>query len=129
MDHDGIVAQLLERCKGVLEPMLQAPDLQRVANASLAIFTPSRQVARDILQAQITLEAQQRIHAPVPPCGPEAGVPSVHTRTVSPPTVLGAITSPVRTVQCQGCGATWRADDTALGVPEVGVLTDDVRWR
>jgi len=128
MDHDLIVEQLLDRCKGFIEGMMQAPDLQSVANASLAIFTQIRQVARDILQAKITLEAQQRIHAPISPCCPEAGVTYVHTRTVSPHTLLGEITIPVRTFQCQGCRATLRPDDTALGVPEVGVFSDDVRW-
>jgi hypothetical protein len=52
----------------------------------------------------------------------------VHTRSVSPHTLLGEITIPVRTFQCHGCGVTFRPDDTALGVPEVGAFTDDVRW-
>ena len=128
MDHDLIVEQWLDRCKGFIENILQAPDLQSVASASLAIFTQIRQVARDVLQAKITLEAQQRTRAEVTPCCPEAGVTHVHTRTVSPQTLLGKITIPVRTFQCHGCGATFRPDDTALGVPEVGAFTDDVRW-
>lgn len=128
MDHDLIVEQLLDRCKGFIERILQTPDLQSVASASLAIFTQIRQVARDILQAKITLEAQQLTRADVPPCCPEAGMTYVHTRAVSPETLLGEITVPVRTFQCQGCGATFRPDDGPLGVPAVGAFTDDVRW-
>jgi hypothetical protein len=128
MDHDLIVEQLLDRCKGFIESILQAPNLQSVASASLAIFTQIRQVARDILQAKVTLEARQRTRADVTPCCPEAGVTYIHTRTVSPETLLGKITIPVRTFQCHGCGATFRPDDTALGAPEVGAFTDDVRW-
>ena len=59
MDHDLIVEQLLDRCKGFIENILQAPDLHNVATASLAIFAQMREVAREILQAKITLEAQQ----------------------------------------------------------------------
>jgi hypothetical protein len=43
MDHDVIVEQWLDRCKGFLESILQAPDLHRVASASLAIFAQMRQ--------------------------------------------------------------------------------------
>jgi hypothetical protein len=108
--------------------MLQAPDLHNVSSASLAMFTPMRPVARDILQAKITLEAQQLARSEVTPCCPKAGVTSVHTRTVSPETLCGAITIPVRPFQCRGCGATLRPDDKPLGVPAVGAFTDDVRF-
>ncbi len=128
MDHDVIVEQVLDRCKGFIESILQAPDLHSVASASLAIFAQMRHVARDILQAKITLEAQQLTRADVTPCCQEAGITYVHTRTVSPETLVGEITIPVRTFRCNGCGATLRPDDTALGVPEVGAFTDDVRW-
>jgi hypothetical protein len=128
MDHDGIVEQLLDRCKGFIENILQAPDLHTVASAALAIFTQIRQVARDILQAKVILEAQQLTCADVTPCCPEASMTYVHTRTVSPETVFGEITIPVRTFQCHGCGTTFRPDDRPLGVPEVGAFTDDVRW-
>jgi Uncharacterised protein family (UPF0236) len=127
MDHELIVEQLLDRCKGVIESILQAPDLHNVASAALAIFTQLRPVARDILQAKITLEAQQLKRAGVTPCCPKAGVTDVHTRTVSPETLFGEITVPVRTFQCRDCGATFRPDDRPLGVPEVGEFTDDVR--
>jgi hypothetical protein len=53
--------------------------------------------------------------------------PSVHTRTVSPETLLGEMTIPVRTFRCHGGGATVRPDEAALGVPEAGAFTDDVR--
>ena len=128
MAHDIIVEQLLDRCKGFIENILQAPDLHNVASTSLAIFAQMRQVARDILQAKITLEAQQLKRADVTPCCPEAGVTYVHTRTVSPETLLGEITIPVRTFQCRGCGALFRPDDGPLGVPESGDFTDDVRY-
>ena len=49
MDHDLIVEQWLDRCKGFIESILQAPDLHGVASSSLAIFTQIRLVARDIL--------------------------------------------------------------------------------
>jgi hypothetical protein len=128
MDHDLIVEQLLARCKCFIENILQAPDLHSVAAASLAIFEQMRYVARDILQAKITLEAQQRKRADIKPCCPEAGVTYVHTRPVSPETLFGEITIPVRTFQCRGCGALFRPDDGPLGVPESGAFTDDVRY-
>lgn len=127
MDHDVIVEQLLDRCKRVIENILQAPDLQSVAPASLAIFAQMRDVAREVLQAKIALEARQRRSQDVARCCPDAHVKYVHTRTVSPETLFGEITIPVRTFQCGGCGATLRPDDTALGVPEAGDFTDDVR--
>jgi hypothetical protein len=98
-----------------------------VASASLAIFVQMREVAREILQAKIMLEAQQRRTWEVVRCCPEASVPYVHTRSVSPETLCGEIAIPVRTFQCRGCGAPFRPDDAALGVPEVGDFTDDVR--
>jgi Uncharacterised protein family (UPF0236) len=128
MDHDVLVELLLERCKGFIEGILQAPDLHSVASASLAIFAQMRQVAHDILQAKITLEAQQLKRADVTLCCQEAGVTYVHTRTVSPETLFGEITIPVRTFQCRGCGALLRPDDGPLGVPEAGEFTDDVRY-
>lgn len=127
MDHDGIVDHLLDRCKGFIENIMQAPDLHSVASASLAILAQMRPVARDILQAKIALEARQLMRADVIPCCQEAGVTLVHTRTVSPETLFGEITIPVRTFQCRGCGATFRPDDPVLGVPETGDFTDDVR--
>jgi hypothetical protein len=127
MDHELIVEQLLARCKGFIENILQGPDLHRVATASLAIFEQMRQVAREILQAKIHLEAQQLKGTAVVPCCPEAGARSVHTRAVSPQTLGGEVCIPVRTFQCDGCGATLRPDDHDLGVPEVGDFTDDVR--
>jgi hypothetical protein len=127
MDHDGIVDPWLDRCKGLIENIMQAPDLHSVASASLAILAQMRPVARDILQAKIALAAQQLMRADVTPGCQEAGVTVVHTRTVSPETLFGEITIPVRTFQCRGCGATCRPDDTVLGVPETGDFTDDVR--
>jgi len=128
MDHDGIGDHLRDRCKGVIEHILQAPDLHRVASASLAIFAQMRPVARDILQAKIALEAQPLMRADGTPCGQEAGATLVQTRTVSPETLFGEIPSPVRTFQGRGCGATFRPDDTALGGPETGDVTDEVRY-
>jgi Uncharacterised protein family (UPF0236) len=128
MDHDLIVEQLLARYKCFIENILQAPDLHSVAAASLAIFEQVRHVARDILQAKITLEAQHRMRADIKPCCPEAGVTYVHTRPVSPETLFGEITIPVRTFQCRGCRALFRPDDGPLGVPESGTFTDDVRY-
>jgi hypothetical protein len=128
MDHELIVEQLLARCKGFIENILQAPDLHSVATASLAIFAQMREVAREILQAKMALEAQQRRRQDVARCCPDANVRYVHTRTVSPETLFGQITIPVRTFQCGGCGATCRPDDAPLGVPEAGDFTDDVRY-
>jgi hypothetical protein len=128
MDHELIVEQLLARCKGFIESILQAADLHSVAPASLAIFAQMREVAREILQAKIALEAQQRRRQDVARCCPDASVRYVHTRTVSPETLFGQITIPVRTFQGGGCGATFRPDDVPLGVPEAGDFTDDVRY-
>ena len=127
MDHELIVEQLLARCKGFIENILSAPDLHSVATASLAIFAQLREVAREILQAKMALEAQQRRRQDVARCCPDAHVRDVHTRTVSPKTWFGQITIPVRTFQCGGCGATCRPDDAPLGVPAAGDFTDDVR--
>ncbi len=127
MDHDRIVEQLLTRCKCFIENILQASDLHSVATTSLAIFAQLREVAREILQAKITLEAQQLKRADIAPCCPETGVRYIHTRTVSPQTLLGEVHIPVRTFQCRGCGTSLRPDDRHLGVPEVGDFTDDVR--
>jgi hypothetical protein len=127
MDHDLIVEQLLDQCKGFIESIFQAPDLHSVASTSLAIFAQMRQVAREILQAKTMLEAQQCRSQDVTRCCPDASVKYVHTRTVSPETLFGKITIPVRTFQCSGCGAAFRPDDTALGVPAAGDFTDDVR--
>jgi hypothetical protein len=74
MDHDVIVGQLLDRCKSLIENILQAPDLYSAATASLAIFARLRDVVRKILQAKIALEAQQRRNQTVAPCCPEASV-------------------------------------------------------
>jgi hypothetical protein len=127
MDHELIVAQLLARCPGCIATMWQGPDLHRVATASLAIFEPMRQVAREMLQAKSHLEAQPRKGTAVVPCGPQAGARYVQTRTVSPQTCGGEVCIPVRTFPCDGCGATRRPDDHDLGVPAVGDCTDAVR--
>src|ERR1700752_4562816 len=111
MDQDLIVEQLLDRCKGVIETILQASDLHRVATASLAIFAPVRDVAREILQAKITLEAQQLQGADVVPWCPDSRARSIHTRTVSPQTLLGEAHIPVRPFPGGGCGASLRPDD------------------
>src|SRR5882672_5361358 len=75
----------------------------------------------------MTLEAQQLKSADVAPCCQDSRVRYLHTRTVSPQTLLGEVYIPVRTFQCRGCGASLRPDDRHLGVPEVGDFTDDVR--
>ena len=129
MDHDLIVEHLLERCKCFIENILQAPDLPSVAAASVAIFAPMRHVARETLQAKITREAQQLQSRAVVPWCQDAGARYVHTRTVSPETLLGQVCIPVRTCQCDGCGASLRPDDRHVGVPEMGAFTDAVRAR
>jgi hypothetical protein len=75
------------------------------------------------------LEAQPCRSQEVTRCCPEASVKYVHTRTVSAETLLGQLTIPVRTFQCNGCGAAFRPDDAALGVPAAGDFTDDGRSR
>ena len=97
------------------------------AAASLAIFEHIRDVGRALLQAKVELEAHQAREQAVPPCCQEAEVRDVHTRTVRPMTLFGAMTIPVRTFQCYGCGASLRPDDAFLGVPERGAFTADVR--
>lgn len=129
MDRALIVEQLLDQCKRFVESMLQASDLPHVAAASLAIFTQLREGAREILPAQIELEAAHLWGQEVPRCCGEATLQDVHTRTVSPTTLCGAVTIPGRPFQCGGCGATRRPDDALLGVPAAGDCTDDVRTR
>jgi hypothetical protein len=127
MDHDLIVEPLLARGKGFLETILQAADLQHVATASLAIFEQIRPVAREILPAKITGEAQQLKGTDVAPGGEHASGRDVHTRLVSPQTVCGEVCIPVRTFPCGGGGASLRPDDHHLGVPAVGDFPDDGR--
>jgi hypothetical protein len=127
MDHDLIVERLFDRCKGFLEHILQAVELHSVAAASLAILAHIRDVARAVLQAKVELEAQPCRHHALPLCCPAAEVTSVHTRTVRPRTLFGAITIPVRMFQCTGCGSSLWPDDTWLGVPERGEFTGDGR--
>jgi len=74
MDHDVIVEPWLGRCKRVIENILPAPDLHSVASASRALFAQMRHVARDMLQANTALEAQQRSSQDVPRGCPEARV-------------------------------------------------------
>jgi hypothetical protein len=111
----------------LIENILQASELHSVAAASLAIFEHIRDVGRALLQANVELEAHQARGQAVSHGCQEAEGRSVHTRTVSPMTLFGAITIPVRTFQCYGCGASLRPDDAFLGVPERGAFTDDVR--
>jgi hypothetical protein len=127
MDRDLIVGQLMNRCKCVIEHILEAADLHSVAMASVAICEQMRDVARAILQAKVDLEAHTLHSQAVQPCCPEAALTYVHTRTVPPTTLFGAIEIPVRTYYCHDCGASRRPDDTPLGVPPVGDFTDDVR--
>ena len=127
MDHELIVAQLLAQCKGLIEHMLPASELHSVASASLAIFAQLREGARAVLQAKITLEAQQLKGVDVTPCCPDTHMRYLHTRMVSPQTLCGQVHIPVRTFQCRGCEASFRPDDRHLGVPEGGDFTDDVR--
>jgi hypothetical protein len=86
-----------------------------------------RHVAREILQAKITLEAQPLKSQNIARCCQDASMRDVHTRTVSPETLFGEVSIPIRTFQCNGCGATFRPDDGPLGVPAAGDFTDDVR--
>jgi hypothetical protein len=87
-----------------------------------------RQVARDLLQAKIDLEAQPLPRMEVAPGCQEAGVRYVHTRMVNPETLLGEVCIPVRPFQCGGCAASLRPDDRHLSVPEAGDFTADVRY-
>jgi hypothetical protein len=127
MDQATSVGHLLDRCKRFIEGLLQDTDTQTVATASLAIFARMREVAHALLQANIALEAQRRKKHPVAPCCPGAALAFVHTRTVHPTTLFGQVEVPMRTLRCQGCGATVRPDDTRLGVPPSGDFTDEVR--
>jgi len=106
---------------------LQAPDLHRVATASLAIFAQLREVAREMLQAKITLEAQQLKSADVAPCCQNSRVRYLHTRTVSPQTLLGEVSIRYAPSSVAGVEPPSGRMTGHLGVPEVGDFTDDVR--
>src|SRR5262245_39763854 len=127
MDHDVLVEPWRDRCKGCLEARWPAPDRHRVASAARAILAQRRPGARDIVQATITWEAQQLTPAEIPPGCPEAAVTWVHTRPVSPATLVGERIIPVRTCPCRGGGVTFRPDARGLGVPATGECTDEVR--
>jgi hypothetical protein len=51
-----------------MENIMQAQDLHHVGSASLAIFAQMRQVAREMLQAKITLQASQLKSQDSVPC-------------------------------------------------------------
>ena len=128
MDHDVIVEPWLDRCQRVIENIVQAPDLHRVASAALTIFAQMRPVARDMLQAKIDLEAQKLKSQDVALCGQEAGMTDIHTRPVSPQTWFGEGWIPGRMFPWARCGASLRPDDHHMGVPEAGDCTDDGRF-
>jgi hypothetical protein len=111
----------------MMENITQALDLHHVGSASRAIFTQMRQVAREILQAKITPEAQQLKDQDIALSCHEASMIYVHLRTVNPQTLLGELCLPIRTFQCGGGGTSRWPDDRHLGVPEMGDFTDDVR--
>jgi len=127
MDRAMIVGQVMQHCKRLIDNVLEAADLQPVATASIALFNQMWEVARALLQAQVDLAAHQLHSQAVTPCCAGAALKYVHTRTVQPTTLFGPITIPVRPFQCEGCGATPRPDDAALGVPPVGEFTADIR--
>jgi hypothetical protein len=75
---------------------LLAPDLHHVGSASLAISTQMRQVAPEILQAKINLEAQQSKRQDIATCC-KTSMAFIHTRTVGPQTLLGEECLPILT--------------------------------
>jgi hypothetical protein len=83
-----------------------------------------REVAREMLQATITLETPQRRRRDIAPWCQKARMIDVHTRTVRPQTVVGAGCLRVRTFQCRRWGAARRPDAHHLGVPAAGDCTD-----
>jgi hypothetical protein len=60
------------------------------------------------------------------PCG-SPSLNLVHTRQVMVKTLFGEIVFSYRTFCCSACGAHVRPDDAALGIPEQGTFSDDVR--
>lgn len=127
MDRDAIVAQLAGCCKSAVETIIDDPDLHDVASASLALFTKFRDVAREILQAKVDLEAAGRRAADPPQCCEGAGTWLIHRRGVCVETLFGSVEIPVRTFRCTKCRGYDRPDDAALGVPRKGPFADDVR--
>lgn len=126
MDLDGIVGELVGRCKSVIEAVLQPGAHVDVASASLVILDKFRDVGRAVLQAKVDLESARLPERPSAHCD-GAGMRRVHTRRVRPQTLLGQVSIPVRTFRCEGCGSHLRPDDLTLGVPANGEYTDDVR--
>jgi hypothetical protein len=127
MDQNVIVEQLMNQCKRLIDKILNTPDLQSVAAASLRILEHIREVARAILQAKVDLEAGRLKHKPVTSCCPGADMDYIHTRSVSPTTLFGKVEVPVRTFRCTACHTTVRPDDALLGLPKTGAFSDDVR--
>jgi hypothetical protein len=77
MDHDVIVEPGLDRYQRMIENIVQAPDLHRVASAELTLFAQMRPVARDMLQAKIDPEAQKLKSQDVALCCQEAEGPEL----------------------------------------------------
>jgi hypothetical protein len=72
MDRDMIVGQLMQRGKCFIEHSLEAAGLQTVATASVAIFDQMQEVAWEMLQAKVNLEAHKLRSQAVVPCCPES---------------------------------------------------------
>jgi len=128
MDREGIVAQILDRCKSLIVSLLDDPTLLTMPAASLVLFEKFRDVCREILQSWVNERFAALCLAPPErcPCGGEHPE-LVHTRDVMVNTLFGGVVLHYRTFFCGRCQSHLRPDDPAVGIPDEGTFSDDVR--
>ena len=127
MDREEIVVALVDRCKLLIEKVLSTSEDNGLSVASLLLFDKFRDVARQTLQAWADLRARELRADPVDPCCKDAAMHFVSARSTTVLTLFGEVSLPVRTCRCTECKTYRHPDDRALGVPEKGAFTDDVR--
>ena len=127
MDRDARIEQILGCFKDMVETILAKPGHGAAAAASRAVAEKFREVGRQIVQAAVETAAYELAKTRPAPCCEGAAARLVHVREVGVRTLFGEVRIPVRTLRCARCRRYLRPDDAELGVPESGVLADDVR--
>ena len=127
MGRVDIVASIMDRCKSLIEDILDDSRIKSTPAASLVIFEKFRDVCREILQAWVD-ECVERLACSRPSrcsCSNEE-LEFVHIREVTLASIFGPIVVRYRQFRCKVCKAYLRPDDKPLGIPEAGVMMDDI---
>lgn len=124
MDTKTLAGSLTEKLNSTVASTVDAPTAD-VAALSMAIHRMLREVGRELLQHKVDLLREElRAKPGICKCGRQGRL--VHTRTVTQGTLHGEIKVPVRTFRCEVCEKSFRPDDRAFGLPEAGLIPDDV---